>query len=71
MPREFYYPDVKEPHIHSFKNGAVFTDVGHNHRTLYKGSLVYQGVVNEVVQDLLGRGDDRSRQIANWIQDNV
>lgn len=74
MPKEYYYPDEKEPHIHKHKGGVTFTDIGHSHRTLQKGDLVYQNVVGEVVQDLQARGaagDKRALQIAGWIQENI
>jgi hypothetical protein len=71
MPRESFYPDVGEPHIHLHRGGATFTDIGHNHRTLVNGSLVYRGVVREVIAELETRGDARSRQIASYIQTNL
>ncbi len=56
MPKESFYPDHKEPHVHLHKGGATFTDVGHNHRTLQNGSVLYRGVVREVIADLQTRG---------------
>lgn len=70
MPKESFYPDHKEPHVHLHKGGATFTDVGHNHRTLQSGSVLYRGVVREVVADLQTRVDDRSRELATYIQRN-
>lgn len=71
MPRDRYIPDHKEPHIHVHRGGVTFTDVGHNHRTLKRGNLVYYGVRTEVLDDLRGRGDARASTIADWIRDNV
>ncbi|MEJ2307998.1 MAG: hypothetical protein P8Z31_07660 [Gammaproteobacteria bacterium] len=71
MPKEYYYPDHKEPHIHVHKGGATFTDITHNHRNLYMGDKVYAGVVQEVLADLADRGDPRSMQIHTWITQNV
>jgi len=71
MPKEYYYPDTKEPHIHVHKGGSTFTDIGHNHRTLENGDKVYKGVVNEVIEDLKSRGDTRSVKIATWIKKHV
>ncbi|MCH7369612.1 MULTISPECIES: hypothetical protein [Aeromonas] len=71
MPKESFYPDTNEPHIHLHRGGATFTDIGHNHRTLVRGSLVYRGTVQEVIVDLQGRGDNRSIQIAQYIQSNL
>ncbi|MGL5813991.1 hypothetical protein [Aeromonas sp.] len=70
MPKESFYPDHKEPHVHLHKGGATFTDVGHNHRTLQNGSVLYRGVVREVIADLQTRGDDRSRELATYIHRN-
>ncbi len=71
MPRESFYPDHREPHLHLHRGGATFTDVGHNHRTLQRGSMIYRGVVREVLAELQARGDERSKAIATYIQRNL
>ncbi|MCY9823251.1 hypothetical protein [Aeromonas media] len=68
MPKESFYPDTNEPHIHLHRRGTTFTDIGHNHRTLVRGSLVYRGTQQEVIADLQSRGDARSLQMAQYIQ---
>ena len=60
MPRESFYPDTNEPHIHL-----------HSHRTLVRGSLVYRGTLQEVLAELQRRGDARSLQMAQYIQANL
>lgn len=71
MPRESFYPDTNEPHIHLHRGGATFTYVGQNHRPLVRGSLLYRGTVQEVIAVQQGRGDDRSTQMAQYIQTNL
>ena len=71
MPRESFYPDTNEPHIHLHSGGATFTDIGHSHRTLVRGSLVYRGTLQEVIAELQRRGDARSLQMAQYIQANL
>lgn len=71
MPRDRYYPDEGEPHVHVHRGGATFTDVGHNHRYLQRGDVIYYGTVNALVAELEERGDERSLQIVQWINDNV
>ncbi|WP_338589006.1 hypothetical protein VXM60_12035 [Shewanella khirikhana] len=71
MPKEYFYPDVKEPHIHHHKGGITFTDIGHSHRTLVSGSKDYHGVIREVIADLQRRGDSRSLDIVQHIRNQV
>ena len=71
MPKEFYFPDVKEPHIHVHKGGITFTGTSHNHRNLVSGDKVYAGVVKELVEELQELGDERSLEIVQWIKDNI
>lgn len=71
MPKEYYYPDAKEPHVHVHKGGITYTGVGHNHRDLYHGDQRRGGVIDEVIQDLVSAGDERSLDIAQWIRDNT
>lgn len=66
-----YYPDESEPHVHLHKGGVTFTDVGHHHRYLQRGSLIYYGTVNALVVELEDRGDERSLEIMEWINDHV
>jgi hypothetical protein len=67
----FYVPDEGEPHLHVHKNGITFTGVGHNHRNLLRGSLVYYGSVNATVVELEEAGDDRSLEIRDYIRTNI
>lgn len=71
MPKEYFVPDTKEPHIHVHKGGVTFTDIGHSHRTLENGDKTYTGTVSEVVATLNERGDDRSKLMVNWIEEHV
>lgn len=71
MPRDFFFPDAKEPHIHVHKGGIEFTDIGHNHRTLVDGDQTRENVAREVAAELQERGDERSLSIAKWITENL
>jgi hypothetical protein len=71
MPKEFFFPDEKEPHIHVTKGGITFTNIKHNHRTLVDGDKVRDNVVREVIDDLKAAGDKRSERIVDWINENI
>jgi hypothetical protein len=69
--RGFYIPDAGEPHLHVHKGGVTYTPVGHNHRYLTRGSLIYYGSVNATVAELEDAGDERSLEIRDYIRDNI
>jgi hypothetical protein len=69
--KDSYHPDAKEPHIHVHKGGITFTDVGHAHKYLVRGSNTLRNNVAAVIQDLTAAGDARSLQIVQWINANI
>jgi hypothetical protein len=71
MPKNSYYPDEAEPHLHIHKNGVTFTGVGHNHRNLQRGDVIYYGTINALIVELEEAGDDRSLQMVQYIRDNI
>jgi hypothetical protein len=71
VPRESYYPDESEPHLHIHRGGVTYTGVGHNHRNLQRGSVIYHGTINTLIAELEEAGDDRSLQIRDYVRDNI
>ena len=70
MPKETFYPDKKEPHIHKHKGGVTFTDDRHKHKTLQKGELVYKPACQEVIAEQKN-ANPRGMKIATWIEANL
>lgn len=67
MPKESYFPDTKEPHVHTHKGGADFTNTGHNHKKLQEGNLVRKANCEAVINDLKN-GNAREKSIAAYIK---
>lgn len=70
MPKDSFFPDAKEPHIHEHKGGVTFTDTRHKHKDLKAGNLVRKANCQAVVDDLKN-GNPREKKIAKWIEDNL
>ena len=68
MPKEFYWPDEKEPHVHVHKGGADFTDTRHAHKKLQEGNLVRRANCQAVIDDLKN-GNTREKSIATYIRE--
>lgn len=71
MPKEYYYPDTSEPHVHVHKNGMTFTNVGHRHKTLADNQGTRPNAVAEVIQDLQADGSARALDLIQWIRNNT
>ncbi len=67
MPKEYFFPDEKEPHLHVHKGGVTYTDTRHKHKDLKSGSSVLRNNCTAVVTDLQA-GNAREQRIAQWIQ---
>lgn len=67
MPKESFYPDSKEPHVHIHKGGADFTDARHRHKKLQEGNLVRKPNCQAVIDDLKN-GNAREKLIAAYIK---
>lgn len=67
MPKESFFPDAKEPHVHIHKGGADFTNTGHKHKKLQEGNLVRKPNCEAVINDLKG-GNAREKSIAEYIK---
>ncbi|MEP6738991.1 MAG: hypothetical protein ABJA61_01345 [Caldimonas sp.] len=67
MPKEYYFPDAKEPHVHVHKGGATFTDTRHKHKDLQSGDKISKPNCNAVIDDLKA-GNEREKKIAEWIK---
>lgn len=64
-----FYPDAEtEPHIHMHKNGATFTSVGHNHKTIEDNNSVRESAIQEVFQILQFYGTERANSIITWME---
>jgi hypothetical protein len=70
MPKDKYFPDTDEPHIHQHKGGVDFTRVGHAHKKLKDGDQVRRANCQAVIDDLKN-GNDREKQIVGWIKKNL
>jgi len=70
MPKDKYYPDEKEPHIHEHKGGVDFTNTGHRHKKLQEGNLVRKANCQAVIDELKA-GNPREKQIVAWIKRNL
>jgi len=71
MPKDKYFPDTDEPHIHQHKGGVEFTRAkGHAHKKLKDGDIVRRPACQEVIDDLKN-GNDRDKQIVAWIKKNL
>jgi hypothetical protein len=68
--RDTYFPDVKEPHIHTHKGGVTFTSDKHSHKNLQDGDKVLKNNCNNVIEELQN-GNEREKSIAQWIQKNL
>jgi hypothetical protein len=68
MPKDKYFPDSKEPHLHYHKGGVTFTSTGHRHKALVDGDKTNKSNCKAVYEDLIG-GNDREKSIAEKIED--
>ena len=70
MAKDKYIPDEKEPHIHKHKGGVDFTSVGHHHKKLQTGDLVFTANCQEVIAEQKN-ANPRGMKIATWIEKNL
>lgn len=71
VQREFFVPDVGEPHIHVDGYRIIFTSIGHRHKVLADGNGPYPNAIREVRAELSAIGNQRSRKLRNWIRNHV
>ena len=51
----FYIPDgAREPHLHAFGDGIVYTGIGHHHSYLAPGGIINEDTVGAAKDDLRG-----------------
>lgn len=66
-----FFPDEKEPHLHYEGNDIIFTDIGHHHKVLKKGELIYESNVHAILQDLRQAHRARETMIADRINQDT
>jgi len=69
-PKEKYFPDAAEPHIHIHKGGATYTNTRHKHKKLMEGTEVMAANCRSVISELED-GTDREKSIAKYIKDKI